>query len=327
MRKSIALCTYNGEKFLKEQLNSYQNQSRLPDELIVCDDCSTDLTLEILDAFAKSAPFDVKIILNERNLGYTKNFEKAVENCSGDIIFFSDQDDIWMPEKTEIFENKFLSDEKIGFIYANAEVVDETLNYIGTLWGLKDFDLKKQYRFESDNNFKHLMRFGGVSGSSCAFRAKYKSLIIPFPENLPYGHDNWTSLVISAVAKTTLIDTNLIKYRQHNLQASGGIGALLTEKEKPFSHVLKREVDYEAIIRQLNIFENRLSENNQLSDAVKSETKNFRNHIKTRNELSSVFKRTPKIFIELIKGNYHKYSSGYSSSMKDIVFGRRIKQR
>ncbi|HIE59179.1 MAG TPA: glycosyltransferase, partial [Hydrogenothermaceae bacterium] len=94
MRISIALATYNGDTYLQDQLNSYIAQERLPDEMVVCDDVSKDETVAILEAFQKVAPFEVQIIKNETNLGYTKNFEKALSLCSGDIVFFSDQDDV-----------------------------------------------------------------------------------------------------------------------------------------------------------------------------------------------------------------------------------------
>jgi len=91
---SIALCTYNGEAYLSDQLASIVKQTQQPDELIACDDGSTDNTLQILDQFSGEAPFPVRVYLNQQRLGPTKNFEKAISLCSGDFIFLSDQDDV-----------------------------------------------------------------------------------------------------------------------------------------------------------------------------------------------------------------------------------------
>lgn len=90
---STAMCTYNGEKYLREQLESIARQTLLPNELVVCDDCSSDETVEIIQDFSRNAPFSVRLMINENNLGFAKNFEKAITLCSGEIIVLSDQDD------------------------------------------------------------------------------------------------------------------------------------------------------------------------------------------------------------------------------------------
>ena len=96
---SVALCTYNGARFIIAQLESIAAQSRLPDELIICDDHSRDGTLDLVRRFAVSASFSVCVHANPKNLGSTRNFEQAVEMCKGDIIVLCDQDDVWRPDK------------------------------------------------------------------------------------------------------------------------------------------------------------------------------------------------------------------------------------
>src|SRR5664280_13480 len=96
---SIAMATYNGERFIREQLDSLARQTYLPCELIVSDDGSTDRTLEIVEDFAKSAPFSVRAYRNEQNLGYADNFLKAASLCDGEWIAFCDQDDVWFDNK------------------------------------------------------------------------------------------------------------------------------------------------------------------------------------------------------------------------------------
>lgn len=100
MKTSVALCTYNGEKYIKEQLDSILNQTKKVDEIIVCDDCSSDKTVEILNHYSSTNPGLFKIYINEQNLRSVKNFEKAITLCTGDIIFLSDQDDFWVNEKS-----------------------------------------------------------------------------------------------------------------------------------------------------------------------------------------------------------------------------------
>jgi glycosyltransferase involved in cell wall biosynthesis len=102
---SIAMTTYNGERLLEEQLRSLTGQTTLPNELVVCDDGSTDRTPEILAQFAKRASFPVSIVINNHRLGRRENFFKAASLCSFDYIAFCDQDDIWLKEKLAVVES------------------------------------------------------------------------------------------------------------------------------------------------------------------------------------------------------------------------------
>ena len=117
---SIALCTYNGERFLRKQLDSYIQQTRLPDELVICDDGSKDRTLEILEEFAAKAPFSVRIYQNVQNLGWSKNFEKAINLCTGDLIALSDQDDEWLSHKLAKIEGFFVRGANTGYVLHNS---------------------------------------------------------------------------------------------------------------------------------------------------------------------------------------------------------------
>ncbi|MBQ2594941.1 MAG: glycosyltransferase, partial [Candidatus Riflebacteria bacterium] len=120
---SIAMATYNGEKYLLEQLQSFCKQTILPTELVIYDDCSTDKTCKIIEEFSNTAPFKVKLIRGEKNIGgsvrdgYGMSFSKAAEACKGDYIFFSDQDDVWFPNKIEsnAIINKLLPNNEIRF--------------------------------------------------------------------------------------------------------------------------------------------------------------------------------------------------------------------
>ena len=122
MRVSVALCTYNGAKYLPDQLKSMELQTRKPDELVVCDDRSTDETLDILRAFKKTCLFRVRLYENESNLGSTKNFEKTIRLCHGDIIFLADQDDVWQSGKIERILAAFEEHPDAGYVFSNASM-------------------------------------------------------------------------------------------------------------------------------------------------------------------------------------------------------------
>src|SRR5713226_920848 len=127
MKMSVTLCTYNGERFLYEQLASIQAQSRRPDEVVICDDASTDRTVVIAREFAASASFPVRIFVNEHTIGSSKNFERAIGLSEGEIIALSDQDDVWVKDKMFVIERLFMEFPDTSVAFSDAEMVDEAL--------------------------------------------------------------------------------------------------------------------------------------------------------------------------------------------------------
>ena len=113
MKLSVALCTYNGEKYIKEQLESILNQTVAIDEIIICDDRSNDKTTAIIEQFQAEYPDKISLHKNHANLGSTKNFEKSISICTGDYIFLSDQDDIWKANKVEKIIQYFLLNHQL----------------------------------------------------------------------------------------------------------------------------------------------------------------------------------------------------------------------
>ena len=116
-RISVAMCTYNGERFLAQQLVSIAQQSRPPDELVVCDDGSTDRTVAMIREFAVSVRYPVRVFENEHNLGVAANFERAIRLCEGNLIALADQDDIWYPIRLERSEQELTAHPEAGLIF------------------------------------------------------------------------------------------------------------------------------------------------------------------------------------------------------------------
>src|SRR5687768_16857497 len=121
---SVAMCTYNGAQFLRAQFESIIAQSRRPDEIVVCDDCSTDETRALLNQFAADSPIPVLLHFNEQNLGSVMNFEQAIRMCTGDVIALSDQDDVWREDKLQLIEQAFHKTPEAGLVFSDAELVD-----------------------------------------------------------------------------------------------------------------------------------------------------------------------------------------------------------
>ena len=220
-RISIALCTYNGAHFLEPQLESYLAQTRLADELVVCDDGSTDDTLAMLESFAQRAPFPVRLERNCERLGSTKNFEKAIGLCTGELIATSDQDDIWLPHKLALNEAGFDVDPKRGLVFSDAEVVDEDLRPMGyTQWQAIQLGPWQKWQVRKDEAFAVLLRQWLVTGATMMFRASYLPSVLPIPEC--WTHDGWIAFIIGAMAPVGLLDSSTVLYRQHGGQQIGG---------------------------------------------------------------------------------------------------------
>src|ERR671918_1535646 len=128
MKISVAMCTYNGAEYLPAQLESILAQSRPPDEIVVCDDCSTDQTPALLEQFKPESPIPIIIKINKQNLGSVKNFEQTVSMCTGDVVALSDQDDVWRKDKLQLFDDAFRKNPTAGLVFSDAEIVGENLN-------------------------------------------------------------------------------------------------------------------------------------------------------------------------------------------------------
>jgi len=219
MNLSIALCTYNGAVYLKEQLESIAAQTRTPDELVISDDQSTDDTLRLIEEFASTAGFPVRLSVNESNLGIAKNFEKAISLCRGDVILLSDQDDVWHSDKLESVERIFEKRPELSLVFSNAELVDETLRLFDeTLFDWVHFDGQKQRLVKSGRALDLQLRENLVCGCTVAFRANLKELVLPISGDGPLIHDGWIVLLIAAVGEIDFINRPLLKYRQHSAQ-------------------------------------------------------------------------------------------------------------
>lgn len=244
MKLSIAMCTYNGAAYLPEQLESIAAQTRPPNELVVCDDASSDRrTLEIVKAFARDASFRVRLFVNQRNLGSKQNFAQAIRRCRGEIIFLCDQDDVWNKDKLFRIEHVFRSAPDVGLVFTDAEVVDENLKAIApSLWQWEDHGGELNELLKQSQVFQALLRRNFVTGATVAFRSNLKRFVLPIPDNISLQHDGWIALVAAAVGRVTFLNEPLIRYRQHPGQQIGLVikGGRHERRNSPLQNSLQR---------------------------------------------------------------------------------------
>ncbi|MFO1150488.1 MAG: glycosyltransferase [Alsobacter sp.] len=219
-RLSIAMATFNGARYLENQLASLAVQSRRPDELVVCDDGSSDATVALVRSFARQAPFPVELVCNEDRLGYRHNFVKAGRLCSGDIVFFCDQDDEWLPGKIETMAAAF-DDPAVMLAYHNALVVDED--------GQVLFDLYEDQAQSRSNDPLHQEPFRFSLGFTQAYRRslhRFDDLLAASIDHVSeqpdcMAHDQWYFFLAQMLGGVSYVPARLVRYRQHGANAFG----------------------------------------------------------------------------------------------------------
>jgi len=335
VKLSVAMCTYNGAEFVDAQLASIARQTRPPDELVIADDCSLDATVDVIRRFQANSPFEVRLVVNEQTLGSTRNFEKSIGLCSGEIVALSDQDDVWRADKLELIE-RYLSDHAdAGLVFSDADVVDEHLKTLNRrLWSVVRFGEEQKKLVKRGGAFELLCWGDTITGATMAFRSKFKELLLPIPTTSRAGapafiiHDGWIGAMISAVADVGFIDDTLIRYRQHSRQQVGvsAVGnpapSELDTQTTGFQQAIRRRNTYAQMIDVAEAVYERLQEKEDENYAEALEKLELRlRHWKTRASLAPTFmKRVGPILAELVSGRYHKYSRGVSSAGKDLFY-------
>lgn len=243
---SVALCTYNGETYIREQVESILNQTLPVDEIVVCDDCSTDNTLSIIESLRKGTNADIRIHRNETNLGVCANFQKAVNLCKGDIIFLSDQDDVWHNDKVETIVNYFNHNPQTQVVFSDGQLIDGSGKAIsnGTLWRCFGVNSKCLKQIENGFGIEIFAFENRATGATMAIRRdfEYTSSFSRFCID-DILHDGALAMFALINNQLGYINKCLIDYRIHNNQECG-IGESLNN---PVSNN-PREVSYTSTL-------------------------------------------------------------------------------
>lgn len=205
---SVSMATYNGSRYIEQQLYSILSQLDENDEIILVDDCSSDNTLEVVESLDDKR---IKIYRNDSNLGVLQTFERAIHLASGDIIFLSDQDDIWYPEKVSKFLQVFDQYFDVTLVLSDANVIDASDEIVAESF----FEGRGGF---SPNLWNNLAK-NKYLGCTMAFRRSMVSKFLPFPKEIPM-HDMWIGCINSIYGKSFFLDMPTIGYRRHQHNAS-----------------------------------------------------------------------------------------------------------
>lgn len=320
MTISVAMTTYNGASYLREQLDSIFAQTRMPDEIIVCDDQSSDQSAEILRDYADRSPCHMKVVVNDKRLGSIKNFEKAIDLCAGDVIALCDQDDVWRPQKLSVIESAFAADSEIGVVLTNADLIDQNGAALrGDLWSRCRFNRSRQRALSGSRRYNLLLGLPIATGATMAFRSRFKSLLLPIPAEAPtYFHDRWIAVLIAAVGRIAIIPDKLIAYRLHRDQQIG-VGMPL-----PLRMVIPHRCKSDAIA--LEAFDERLRDTaaNQANPDFRRSLTERQRHISARSKISgNPLHRAIQVATEFRSGRYTLYPYGLAVALQDLLVGTR----
>ncbi|MDD2725316.1 MAG: glycosyltransferase [Methylovulum sp.] len=232
---SVVIATFNGGRFLQEQLNSIIRQTHQNLEIIAIDDCSTDNTASILSDYAAQYP-NFTFVKNEQNIGYQKNFEKGFLLAKGEFIAPCDQDDIWLPTKIEVLLNN-IGNHPIAYCDSNF------INHSGELLGEKMSDAKALIDFDDPIMF---VVGGSVAGHAMLITKQLVMETLPFPDKI-MPHDYWLAFVATFYGSLKFIDQALVLYRRHDSNLFGSFNS----KNKPRETSWQRITDAQQRVRLL----------------------------------------------------------------------------
>ncbi len=330
---SIALCTYNGEKYLPTQWESLLKQERLPDEVVVCDDGSTDNTRALLRQFAQEAPFRVVVVENEVQLGYNKNFEKALSLCTGDLVFICDQDDFWLPDKLAVMVEYMAANPMVQVAFCNAFEADENLTIQGEpFWNRVRLDAFQKERWKLGLSMEVLLDGNRMMGCATVIRQEFIAKLIPFPTDIPgYIYDGWISLVGAAESAIQLVDRPLQLYRTHDNQQVGvraePVGPRISLRDR---FVRDRSIKLEPLVKtrlQLQKIKEHLSERMPAQVEGMKQVERKLKHYTMRSTLpDNRLLRVWPVLSDLQQGLYHRYAdaatdwySPYLAALGDLM--------
>ncbi len=323
---SVALCTYNGARFLDRQLCTIAEQTRPPTEVVISDDGSADGTLAIAEAWASNVPFPVKILRNATPLRPTANFEQAVAASSGELVALSDQDDVWAPERLERLTVHFINDPQLTLLGSEADAIDEDGAYLGfTLLSAIHVSESEWRQIDGGEAFEALLRRNLFTGATMLFRRDLLDVARPFPTD--WLHDEWLAIIAAATGTVALIRDTCTGYRQHGSNHAGIRDPRpLTEKARrirglfsPRSHnnawLLGRS---ESLVAHLTATADRVPAGRLSKAMEKLEHERFRSALPAMRLL-----RAAPILRELRTGRYDKYNYGRKDAVRDLLQSRR----
>ncbi len=309
---SVAMCTYNGSHYVGTQIDSILSQTTPIDELIVSDDGSTDGTIDIIREKFFGIETPRLIILQGERLGITRNFERALSACNGEILFLCDQDDVWLPNKVETFVRFMEEQPDVLLAFSDARLVDAQAHDLGT----SQFEMvrlsKRLIRsLTGSSPLTALLPRNVVTGATVALRRDLLVFARPFVNG--WLHDEWLAICAAAKGRLGVIEAPLVQYRQHSNNQCGMRPSGLKEK---LSIAAESKQSNQGAVRLERLLE-------RLENAEPSLHKHIRRALAfERARVHSgrgILERIFRVLKLYARGDYFRYADGFRSMAKDLL--------
>lgn len=322
LKLSIVLCTYKGAEFLPYQLDSFLAQTRLPDEIVVGDDASPDESWKIIQDFAvhaRAMGINMRTTRHAINRGFVANFADTLRQATGDVIFLSDQDDVWRSDKLAVMEARFQANPAMIMLCSDARLVDaQGSPKGGTLFGALELNQCERSLVKDGRAFDVLIRRSMVTGATAALRRT--ALDNALPVGAGWIHDEWLAIVLSTVGCLGMIEEQLIDYRQH---ASNQVGMRKRDLMDKWRDLTRSRVEqFEAEVGRQQALEAHLVRMGGLvPPACLSSVVGRRKHFEVRVAMGRQprWRRIPVIWREAWCGNYRRFGTGKRSVLRDLL--------
>lgn len=310
----VALATYNGARFVGEQLRSILGQTRPLDLVVVSDDASSDATVAVAEDVLATSGVEYILLRNTDRAGALANFERALRACTTDVVFLADQDDVWRPTKVAAMLEAF--DPAADAVFSNATVLQDGERRSKTLWDTVSFPPSARRRWAEGDPFGVLLHGNVVVGATLAFRQRVLSDALPLID--PGWHDQWIALLLAATGRGIVaLDEPLMDYRIH---ADNTIGLpTLT----PLKAVRSRRAKGDVRSNAAAFFEQAIVrlEGLGVEPAMLEQLRRKAEHLRRRAELRSPIGRVGAVGRELLNGHYFRYGHGLTSAGADLLSG------
>lgn len=322
LKLSVVLSTYNGAAYLPQQLESLLAQTRLPDEIVINDDRSTDHSRDILQAFAgkaRDSGVTVQLSCHPDNLGYIENFSAGLRQATGDILFLCDQDDAWRPDKLALMAARFEGDPSLLLLHSDARLVDAGGASLGcSLFDALQMTADEKSAIHDGRAFEVVLRRSFVTGATAAFRRMLVERALPVGQG--WIHDEWLAAVAAASGRVDFIDAPLIDYRQHGGNQIGMRKRTLATKWRDLLRPRGQLLGMEATrLRQLEDFLAQASFDAAADRAA--QVRHKRMHFEQRLAIGRLprHRRLLPMVREAMAGSYRRYGTGGRSILRDLL--------